>query len=492
MKIAQWFIVLVCGILLLAAAQAPAAFIVEAYSPGLANENFEGVGTGSLRSWAVGTTAGKSLFSGTGAAGSTDTYVYSYTPGVDIDNKAFNPGDDLRNGRTATGIIGGETGFYNVYITWPPTTNVGSTCTITITNDADDVVVAEVNMNTNGTGSPGASDAWWFIAERVELTAGKTYTVTQKADGSAYVSMRSHGVMWEAEEPILAPATITESDGSTNVEEGGPTDSYTVVLDQQPTSLVYITAMVHDDPNQVFLNDKAPGEAVVLTFTPDNWNVPQEITVTAVDDMMVEYDHIALIRNGCDANSIDGSGAGDPAFKNGFAGYVKVFITDNEAPDVRISETDGSTIVSEAGDVDSYLVWLLFPPTDPVTITITADEQATVDTGAGPGASATLVFTANNWDQPQVVTVAAIDDDVLEQVHTAAISHAVSSLDGGYDGLEVDDLIVTIEDDECGAWGYHELDFDENCVVSLADFAVFAESWLSCTQPYAEGCVDLR
>ncbi|MBN1125358.1 MAG: hypothetical protein JXA82_10145 [Sedimentisphaerales bacterium] len=490
MKIKRCIAFFVCGIFLLMAAQAPAAFIVEAHSSGLANENFEGGGKESVWSRAAGTTASKSIFSGTYSEGlGTDEYIYSYTPGVDQDNYSPAEGTDFGNGNASTGMIGGETGFYNVYITWPNSTNVGTTCTITVTNDGEDVVNSGIDMNGN---NANGNNLWLLIAEGIELTNGQTYTIRQVTDSpNTGVSMRSHGVMWEATEPILAPVTITESDGSTNIEEGGPSDSYTVVLDQQPTSLVYITAQPYD-PNNLFLNDMQPGEPVVLTFTPDDWDVPQEITVTAVDDLLVEYDHTVLIRNGCDANSIDGSGAGDPAFKNGFAGYVEVHITDNEAPDVRISETDGSTVVSEAGDMDTYLVWLLFPPTDPVTVTIMADEQVTVDTGAGPGSSATLIFTQNNWDQPQVVTVGAIQDDVLEYVHTGTISHAVSSFDGGYDGLEVDDLIVTIEDDECGAWGFQELDLDEDCVVNLSDFALFAESWLTCTQPYAEGCDDLR
>jgi|GEM_PF-659675 len=495
----RYYLLTVCALVLAIAGVSQAAFIVEAHSSGRANANFDGVGNASLRSWAVGTKATNSLFSGTGAAGSTDTYIYSYTPGVDLDNWSFNPGDDLGNGRTATGMIGGETGFYNVYITWPPSTNVTATCTITITCDGEDIVHEAVDMNTGQTGSPGGNNAWWCIAERVELTAGKTYTVTQTADAWTYVAMRSHGVMWEADEPILVPVTITESDGSTEVEEGGPSDSYTVVLDQQPTSLVYITAKVHDDPNQVSLNGKPAGEAVVLTFTPDNWDVPQEITVTAVDDSLVEYDHTVLIRHASDANDVQGSGAGDPAFVDGFAGYVKVYITDNEAPDVRISQTDGSTVVSEAGHTDTYLVWLLFPPTDNVTVTITVASagepplaQLAVDTGAGPAESAELVFTPDNWDVPQVVTVSAVDDDVLEYVHTSTISHSVSSVDGGYDGIAVDDLVVTIEDDECGAWGYQETDYNQDCVVNLADFAHFAELWLLCTQPYGEGCDDLR
>ena len=36
---------------------------------------------------------------------------------------------------------------------------------------------------------------------------------------------------------------------------------------------------------------------------------------------------------------------------------------------------------------------------------------------------------------------------------------------------------------DCGDWGYHEMDFDENCYVDLRDFAEFASQWLNCTHP---------
>jgi hypothetical protein len=51
-------------------------------------------------------------------------------------------------------------------------------------------------------------------------------------------------------------------------------------------------------------------------------------------------------------------------------------------------------------------------------------------------------------------------------------------------------LIETIV--SCGDWGNHEFDFNEDCVVDLADFAIFAQSWLACTTPNELGCEDAR
>ena len=42
----------------------------------------------------------------------------------------------------------------------------------------------------------------------------------------------------------------------------------------------------------------------------------------------------------------------------------------------------------------------------------------------------------------------------------------------------------------CGEWGYLPMDFNKDCVVDVVDFSQFANEWLSCTQPYADGCIN--
>lgn len=75
--------------------------------------------------------------------------------------------------------------------------------------------------------------------------------------------------------------TVTESGGSTDLNENGVTDDYTVVLDTQPAADVTIYA----EPDEELTTDKDS-----LTFTPLNWDDPQTITVSAVDDPDIETD----------------------------------------------------------------------------------------------------------------------------------------------------------------------------------------------------------
>jgi len=191
---------------LAAAAPVQASFLVEAHSSGLANANFSFGGDttsagASIPSGAIGVTASNSIFGGNGSAFG-DTYIYSYTPGTDADNRDSSDipaGTDLGNGDLATGLVGGGSGLYNVYITWPASTNVNAAGSrITVTSDGADIVLDPVNINTGGTGDPGGNNAWLLVGAGVSLTAGNTYTVTQEANYNSYVSQRSHGVLWEA------------------------------------------------------------------------------------------------------------------------------------------------------------------------------------------------------------------------------------------------------------------------------------------------------
>src|SRR5581483_422553 len=86
--------------------------------------------------------------------------------------------------------------------------------------------------------------------------------------------------------PAAAGVTVTQSFGNTNVTEGGATDTITVVLTTAPTANVTITM---NPGTQVTV---APNP---LTFTPANFATAQTVTVTAVDDTVVEGPHTGTI-----------------------------------------------------------------------------------------------------------------------------------------------------------------------------------------------------
>ncbi len=110
-------------------------------------------------------------------------------------------------------------------------------------------------------------------------------------------------------------------------------------------------------------------------------------------------------------------------------------------PGFSLIESDGSTNVTEAGATDTYTLVLNTQPTANVTVTINTDSQSTTT-------PANLIFTPDNWDTPQIVTIIAADDDVVEGTHLSNISHAVTSSDVNYNGLNIAEITATITDND--------------------------------------------
>ena len=220
-------------------------------------------------------------------------------------------------------------------------------------------------------------------------------------------------------------AGITVTDGTTvAVGEGGATDTYSFVLDSQPVADVSIEVA----PDIECDLGTGAGTAITLTFIPASWNVPQDVTVTAFDDVQVEGAHSCTI-----THLVTG---GDPLYNNAPITDVTAAITDNDEPEIAIS-TSGGVSVSEdtSATADTYTVVLLSEPLADVLVNITvSDGQTQISDGGAPGTSVTLTFTPANWNVAQTVSVFAVDDLIDEtDPHLGAVNHAATSGAPGYD-----------------------------------------------------------
>lgn len=217
---------------------------------------------------------------------------------------------------------------------------------------------------------------------------------------------------------------VVESSGQTQVTEGGTVDTYSLALSTQPSSDVTVTL----SPDAQVTLDKTE-----VIFTPTNWAVPQTITVTAVDDSDQEGSHTGQIAHQISTTDSDYSSLSIP--------NLTVDVVDNDVPEVILAETDGFTEVAEGGFTDTYTLALSTQPTSDVTVTLSPDAQVTLDKSA-------VTFTTTNWDQPQQVTVSAVDDSTGEGNHTGQITHQISTTDSDYSQVSVPDLAASIVDND--------------------------------------------
>jgi hypothetical protein len=218
------------------------------------------------------------------------------------------------------------------------------------------------------------------------------------------------------------------------------------------------------------------GQPITLTFTPADWQTPQTVGVVAVNDAEQEGKETAGIHFVVTST--------DSQFNNGLISGVKVVIFDDESADLAITPDKLSVI--EGGPAVQYSIVLTGKPTAPVTVTITepADPNRLVINPVQ------LTFTPTNSATPQLVTVTAIDDQVLRgRTYTTTLDHQVTSTDYNYAIIPISTIVVEIQDNECGAWGFLPADLNRDCKIDLNDFAILAATWLQCTQPFMTGCV---
>ncbi|MHA7108989.1 Calx-beta domain-containing protein [Sunxiuqinia elliptica] len=96
----------------------------------------------------------------------------------------------------------------------------------------------------------------------------------------------------------VAGFTIAESEGNTSVAESGTTDSFSVVLKAQPVSDVVLNVTSGE-------TREATVDKTSLTFTSANWDTPQTVTVTGMDDDLDDGDQINLITISIDTTGSD-------------------------------------------------------------------------------------------------------------------------------------------------------------------------------------------
>ena len=213
---------------------------------------------------------------------------------------------------------------------------------------------------------------------------------------------------------------VTASLAVMTVNEGG-TNTYTVVLDTQPTGEVTVRPSVAGDSDVTV----RPGS---VSFSTRNWRTAQTFSVSAAHDENAADDSATISHRASGAD------------------YAQVRIEDVTVT-VRDEDTRGVTISTETlelreGGENSYTIVLDTRPTGTVTIRPTLSGDSDGDVRARPS---TLRFTTSSWNTAQTVTVSA-NQDGDSAADSATINHVVAGAD--YDGTTAAQVTVRVSDDD--------------------------------------------
>ncbi len=307
------------------------------------------------------------------------------------------------------------------------TTESGGTATFTVvltTQPSADVTLALSSSDTTeGTVSPTPltfTSADWNIAQTVTVTGvddavidgNIAYTVNfavSSGDGS-YNNFSVPPVSVTNDDNDTAGITVSPTSGLVTTESGG-TASFTVVLTTQPSADVSI-ALSSSDPTEGAVGPTP------LTFTSADWNTAQTVTVTGVDDAVVDGNVGYTVSFA--VSSSDGS------YNNFSVPPVSVTNNDNDSAGITVSPTSG-LVTTESGGTATFTVVLTTQPSADVTLALSSS-----DTTEGTVSAPPLTFTSADWNTPQTVTVTGVDDAVIDGNIAYTVNFAVSSGDGSY------------------------------------------------------------
>ena len=217
------------------------------------------------------------------------------------------------------------------------------------------------------------------------------------------------------------------------VDENGSEQLFAIALTDPPASDVRV-AITSDDATE------GVPDVSELIFTPENWNDPQIVIVTGVDDEDIDGNVPFAIHIGPVTTD-------DPDYAE-LPERTLIFETiDNEAPAADIVFSTHEVSVHEGGTSGELYIKLASAPAGDSEVTVRFDSDDPTETRVFPQE---LVFNSGNWDSPQVALVKAYTDDTIDGNKTVTVNVTSSSTEACaktcYDGREYDPVTVTIID----------------------------------------------
>src|SRR5439155_874344 len=265
-----------------------------------------------------------------------------------------------------------STGSFTVVLTSQPTGSNTVTVNYHSSNTAEGTVFPASLLfpTTNGKAAQtvtatGVND---FVAD-----GNQPYTIIFDTTGSgdgAYAAIKPTNVSMSNIDNFPARRTVNLTDSTTG--EDLSTGSFTVVLTSQPTGSNTVTVNYHS-------SNTAEGTVLPasLLFTTTNWNAPQTVTATGVNDFVADGNQPYTI-------IFDPTGSGDGAYAAIKPTNVSMTNSDNDRGSSTVNVTDSTT--GEDLSTGTFTVVLTSQPTGSNTVTVNYHSSNTAEGTVAPAA----------------------------------------------------------------------------------------------------------
>ena len=221
---------------------------------------------------------------------------------------------------------------------------------------------------------------------------------------------------------------IRVSPTAVDVTEAGTTATFNISANTEPTSPVVI-ALRSSDSTEFSVN------VASVLITPANWQTPQAVLVTGIDDTLLDGLQIGSIIT-------DAAQSTDTRFNGINAADVIARNADNEVPSIIVEPVTVTT--SERGPAQQFVVRLNAAPTASVQVPL-----GPIDASEWQVLDLEVVLDASNWQQGRSVMVTPVDDADVDGDQNAvlALQPAISK-DLRFRGIDASDVALTNLDDD--------------------------------------------
>lgn len=268
-----------------------------------------------------------------------------------------------------------------------------------------------------------------------ELLDPHTSVISHTASGGGYGSVTIDAVTVSITDDDTAGVTVSPPALSTIAEGGGANaTTFTVVLQSEPvtTNTISFTATSASAYTQCTVS---PATA---PFTAGSWNSAQTITITAVNDDIVDGDHDCVVET-----AVTG---GDSNYTSLNPNDVTVTVTDDDVAGYTVSTTTLAITDTLGSHTGSFQVFLTSQPEADVTVTY-ASSNPVCSTNA-------ITFTAlgSSWQSGLTVNVTAAPDDIANANRTCALTPTVTTGDANYSPITPAPVTVNVLNDDVAGY----------------------------------------
>ena len=259
----------------------------------------------------------------------------------------------------------------------------------------------EVTLNRSGTATSGVD---YTLAETVTIPAGTSTTATLQVvddridEGTETAEIRASADGYGPSDAVTVPIGDDDSAGLTvtpadlSLTEGG-SGQYEVRLDSQPLHPVTIT-IASSNPDV-----EAP---TPLSFTADNWNQFQAVTVTVAHDDDAT-DESATVTHTAESGDLNYQGIPVPSVS------VSVSDDDNQAPRcdsiatriLRVADSQTVDLSGYCSDADGHPLAYTANSSDTSTVTVSVTGSSLTLTGVAVGSADIAVTATDNPGDPR-------------------------------------------------------------------------------------------